>query len=106
MKRSTKNRGPFRFARRFKDAAPSPELRKWFHHDPARWKEFQSRYAAELKDRQEALHLLREKARGGTVTLVYAARDEEHNGARALKQVLESGKPRRARGGPRGAGQG
>jgi uncharacterized protein YeaO (DUF488 family) len=89
-----------------KDVAPSPELRKWFHHDPARWKEFQTRYAAELEDRPEALCLLREKAREGTVTLVYAARDEEHNGARALKQVLESAKPRRARGVPRGASQG
>jgi uncharacterized protein YeaO (DUF488 family) len=75
-----------------KDVAPSTQLRRWFGHDPARWKEFQQRYRAELKDRKDALKLLREKAREGTVTLVYAARDEEHNGALVLKKVLESGK--------------
>lgn len=44
-----------------KDVAPSPELRKWFSHDPAKWKEFQERYAAELKEDKEALHLLKQK---------------------------------------------
>ena len=75
-----------------KDVAPSTELRKWFNHDPARWKEFQDRYIAELKDRGDAVHLLREKAKEGTVTLVYAAHDEEHNGALVLKRVLEQHK--------------
>jgi uncharacterized protein YeaO (DUF488 family) len=72
-----------------KDVAPSPELRKWFGHDPARWVEFQKRYAKELRENKEAVEVLKEKARKGTVTLVYAARDEEHNGALALKRFLE-----------------
>jgi uncharacterized protein YeaO (DUF488 family) len=72
-----------------KDVAPSPELRKWFSHDPARWEAFQERYAAGLKDGKEALHLLKQKAREGTVTLVYASHDEEHNGALVLKEYLE-----------------
>lgn len=72
-----------------RDIAPSPELRVWFGHDPARWRQFQRRYWKELKDRPEALDALRQKTRAGTVTLVYAARDEEHNGALALKQYLE-----------------
>jgi uncharacterized protein YeaO (DUF488 family) len=80
-----------------KDVAPSTELRKWFGHDPAKWKEFQRRYRAELKDKKDALKLLREKNREGTVTLVYGARDEEHNGALVLKKVLESRKSRRGR---------
>lgn len=75
-----------------KDVAPSTELRKWFGHDPAKWKEFQQRYRAELKDRKDALKLLKEKDRAGTVTLVYAARDEERNSALVLKTVLESRK--------------
>jgi uncharacterized protein YeaO (DUF488 family) len=72
-----------------KDAAPSPELRQWFNHDPARWNEFRKRYAAELEARGEAVDLLRGREKEGPVTLVYAARDEEHNGALALKQYLE-----------------
>jgi uncharacterized protein YeaO (DUF488 family) len=75
-----------------KDVAPSTALRQWFGHDPARWKEFERRYRAELKDRKDALNLLREMNRAGTVTLVYAARDEDHNGALALKNYLESRK--------------
>jgi uncharacterized protein YeaO (DUF488 family) len=71
------------------DVAPSPELRKWFGHDPARWQEFQKRYAKELRQNKEAVDVLKEKAKKGTVTLVYAARDEEHNGALALKRVLK-----------------
>ena len=71
-----------------KDVAPSPELRKWFGHDPARWEQFQKRYAAELKQTKEAVKLLKQKSKEGTVTLVYAARDEEHNGALVLKQFL------------------
>lgn len=72
-----------------KEVAPSPELRKWFHHDPEKWTEFQRRYAAELKDRKEAVRLLKEKAKEGTVTLLYAAHDTEHNGALILKRFLE-----------------
>src|SRR3954468_23914569 len=75
-----------------KDVAPSPELRKWFAHDPAKWKQFQQRYWKELKASDEAVNVLRTKSRKGTVTLVYAARDEEHNGAVALKAFLERSK--------------
>ena len=70
--------------------APSPELRKWFGHDPARWEQFQERYRQELREKQDAVQLLRQKANEGTVTLVYAARDEEHNGALVLARFLPS----------------
>jgi uncharacterized protein YeaO (DUF488 family) len=72
-----------------KEAAPSPELRTWFHHDPARWPQFQQRYRAELRENQDALKLLKRKCKEGTVTLVHAARDQEHNGAVALKRFLD-----------------
>ena len=71
-----------------KDIAPSPELRKWFDHDPLKWAEFQRRYAEELSQRQDLLDLLRQKEREGPVTLVYGARDEQHNAAVALKSLL------------------
>jgi len=72
-----------------KDIAPSPELRRWFGHDPARWEEFCRRYWAELADRPAAVKLLREKVREGRVTLVYGSRDQEHNAAVALVKFLE-----------------
>ena len=72
-----------------KDVAPSPELRRWFNHDPARWDEFQRRYRAELRQKKDVVEELRQKCRGGTITFVYAARDEEHNGALVLKAYLE-----------------
>ena len=72
-----------------KDVAPSPELRKWFGHDPARWEQFQERYQNELQKQEDAVQLLKQKAKQGSVTLVYAARDEAHNGALALKRFLE-----------------
>jgi uncharacterized protein YeaO (DUF488 family) len=74
-----------------KDIAPSDELRKWFGHDPARWEEFQRRYCEELQapERQAALGHVRALARMGNVTLVYGARDEEHNQARVLLEVLK-----------------
>jgi uncharacterized protein YeaO (DUF488 family) len=71
-----------------KEIAPSPELRKWFDHDPAKWEVFQSRYIEELSERTEFADLLRQKEREGTVTLVYGARDEEHNAAVVLKSFL------------------
>ncbi len=74
-----------------KDVAPSPDLRKWFGHDPARWRQFEHRYWKELQTNQ-AIDRLRQKARQGTITLIYAARDEHHNGALALKQFLEHAK--------------
>jgi uncharacterized protein YeaO (DUF488 family) len=79
-----------------KDAAPSPELRKWFGHDPAKWERFEQRYWKELRAGAEAVDVLRRKAKRGTVTLVYAARDVEHNGAVALKEFLEHGREKAA----------
>lgn len=72
-----------------KDIAPSPELRIWFGHDPTKWEEFCERYRAELERKQELINLLKQKSREGTITLVYAARDEKHNGAVVLKTFLE-----------------
>jgi len=72
-----------------KDVAPSPALRTWFGHDPKKWEGFKERYWKELEEREEAVKQLRALIRRGTVTLVYAARDEEHNGAVALKAFLE-----------------
>jgi len=72
-----------------KEVAPSTELRRWFAHEPERWDEFRRRYAAELEDKGELLDGLRARARRGTVTLLYGARDEEHNQAVALLELLE-----------------
>ncbi len=72
-----------------KEVAPSPELRKWYAHDPAKWREFEQRYWKELRTKREIVDLLRSKAKKATVTLVFAARDEEHNSAVALKTFLE-----------------
>jgi len=72
-----------------KEIAPSPQLRTWFAHDPAKWKRFEQRYWKELQAKQQALDVLRRKARRGPLTFVYAARDEQHNGAVALKEYLE-----------------
>lgn len=73
-----------------KDIAPSPELRRWFDHDPVRWPEFKRRYRAELRGNGAALDELREKARRQTVTLLYAAKDMEHNNAVVLRDVLSA----------------
>jgi uncharacterized protein YeaO (DUF488 family) len=75
-----------------KEVAPSPELRKWFGHDPARWKQFERRYWKELQGHKEEVEALRRRSRRGAVTLVYAAKDEQHNGALALKEFLEDHK--------------
>ncbi len=72
-----------------KEVAPSPELRTWFGHDPAKWEEFRRRYWAELKEKTEQMNLLQQKIQAGPVTFVYAAHDEQHNAALALKEFLE-----------------
>jgi len=72
-----------------KDVAPSTELRKWFGHDPAKWKQFQIRYKKELQEKKDALHRLKQSTEERNVTLVYGARDAEHNEALVLKKVLE-----------------
>lgn len=71
-----------------KEVAPSTELRKWFGHDPSKWKEFKTRYAAELKEDNEAFNQLIKLKKEGTLTLLYAAKDEEHNEAKVLKELL------------------
>lgn len=75
-----------------KDVAPSTELRQWFGHDPAKWKQFQVRYRKELREKKDALDLLKQESEEHNVTLVYGARDEEHNDALVLKRVLEGRK--------------
>ena len=72
-----------------RDLAPSSELRQWFGHDPARFSEFRRRYESELAGQGEKLRELRRRARRGTVTLVYSARDTEHNDAVVLAELLE-----------------
>ena len=72
-----------------KEVAPGIELRKWFGHDPAKWEQFCKRYRVELEQRKDAVNLLKQKSKEGTITLVYAARDEKHNSAGALKEILE-----------------
>ena len=75
-----------------KDAAPSPELRKDFCHDPAKWEEFRTHYSGELENNSGGVTVILEHAARGTVTLVYAAKDEEHNHALVLKEFLEKRK--------------
>jgi uncharacterized protein YeaO (DUF488 family) len=74
-----------------RDVAPSTALRKWFGHDPKRWDEFQRRYRAELKQPAQRAQLdeLVTMARKSPVTLLYGARDQEHNQALALSRVVE-----------------
>jgi uncharacterized protein YeaO (DUF488 family) len=74
-----------------RELAPSSELRHWFGHDPARYAEFRRRYLDELKAQQEKLRELRRRAREETLTLVYGARDTEHNDAVVLAELLRRG---------------
>src|SRR5690606_9913140 len=72
-----------------KDIAPSTQLRKWFGHDPARWAEFKERYRAELDERKDQLHELLAIGGNQPLTLVFSAKDVDHNQAVVLKEVLE-----------------
>lgn len=71
-----------------KEVAPSNELRNWFGHDPKKWKEFQRRYFAELTAQSEHWKPLLAAAHRGNITLLFGAKDEEHNNAIALKAFL------------------
>src|ERR1041385_1698311 len=73
-----------------KAVAPSTQLRRWFGHDPAKWKEFQQRYFAELEKNRDAWQPLFEAAGESNITLVFGARDVEYNNAVALKSFLEN----------------
>ena len=83
-----------------KELAPSTELRQWFGHDPQRFEEFRRRYIEELRHQRPRLAALRRRAREGTLTLVYAANDRDHNDAVVLAEVLRRGLPVRAEPGP------
>ena len=72
-----------------KNLAPSDDLRRWFSHDPAKWKEFQRRYRAELAGNPAACQPLLDAAKQDNITLLYSAHDTEHNNAIALKSYLE-----------------
>ena len=72
-----------------KDIAPSTELRKWFAHDRDKWKKFRGRYQTEIRNNPDLIEVLKQKAREGTITLIYGARDQKHNEALVLKQFLE-----------------
>ena len=71
-----------------KEISPSTGLRQWFGHDPARWQEFRRRYREELQQHAAVLEQIAELARSGTVTLLYGARDEAHNNAVVLRDLL------------------
>ncbi|MEW6002681.1 MAG: DUF488 domain-containing protein [Nitrospirota bacterium] len=73
-----------------KDIAPSDGLRKWFSHDPSKWQEFKNRYKKELKEKLDLLGKLKNEAKKGTVTLLFAAKDAEHNNAVVLKEMVEA----------------
>jgi uncharacterized protein YeaO (DUF488 family) len=72
----------------FKEVAPSSDLRRWFAHDPAKWPEFNARYKAELKNNAAQLALLKQAIARGTSTLLYGARNTEHNEAVVLQDLL------------------
>jgi len=71
-----------------KEIAPSDGLRHWFHANPDRWAEFETRYRAELATQGEIIGELAGYARDGVVTLIYASKDEDRNNAVVLRDVL------------------
>ncbi len=85
-----RSRDELRIDEWLRDVAPSDELRRWFGHDPAKWDEFRRRYREELggPERAPLVAGLVEKARRGTLTLVYGAKDQEHNQAVALAELI------------------
>ena len=72
-----------------KEIAPTTELRKWFNHEPEKWAEFQKRYRRELEENDEVVKQLKTEMKKGEVTLVYGAKDEEHNAAVVLREFVE-----------------
>ena len=71
-----------------KEIAPTTELRKWFNHDPEKWMGFQKKYLQEINENKEALAILKEKMNQGKVTILYGAKDEQHNEARVLMDFV------------------
>jgi uncharacterized protein YeaO (DUF488 family) len=73
-----------------KEVTPNDDLRNWFSHDPKKWQEFRKRYETELKDKEELLRRIKQAEKEkGTVTILYSAKDEEHNQAVALVAFLQ-----------------
>ncbi|HJR60451.1 MAG TPA: DUF488 family protein [Vicinamibacterales bacterium] len=79
-----------------KEVGPSTQLRKWFSHDPEKWRQFRTRYFRELDSQPESWQPIVSAARRGTVTLVYSSHDDEHNNAVALQEYLQAKGRRRA----------
>jgi uncharacterized protein YeaO (DUF488 family) len=73
-----------------KDIAPSDQLRRWFGHDPAKWEAYKERYLAELESKSELVQVILDKAREHSVCLLYGAKDETHNNAVALKELIDN----------------
>ena len=73
-----------------KEISPSTELRHWYGHDPAKWREFKARYSEELAADQSAVERLLAEVRAGTVTLLYSSREQKLNNAVALKEYIQS----------------
>ena len=71
-----------------KEIAPTTELRKWFNHDPDKWNEFKKRYLAELSENRKSVAILKEQLTNGDVTLIFGTKDEEHNEALVLKELI------------------
>lgn len=71
-----------------KEIAPSDGLRRWFGHDPARWSEFRKRYFEELREKATEIKRLKAEAKKGTITLLFAAKDIEHNNAVVLRDLI------------------
>lgn len=80
-----------------KEIAPSAELRRWYHHDPARWSEFRKRYSDELLRKGELVDQLLQLANRGSMTLLFASHDVDHNNAVVLQGFLRKHRQRRAR---------
>jgi uncharacterized protein YeaO (DUF488 family) len=73
-----------------KEVSPSPELRKWYSHDDSKWAEFQERYRKELEINMESVRRLRDLAEMGDITLIFSARDQDHNSAVTLREYLQT----------------
>lgn len=74
----------------YKEIAPSSDLRKWFDHDSDKWEEFKKKYKKELKERKDLVDQIKKDSDGRNVTLLYAAKDEEHNQAVVIKEYIEN----------------
>lgn len=72
-----------------KEVGPSNELRKWFNHEPEKWEAFRKKYLAELQHSPATKELIQLVQKHATVTLVYSAKDEQHNQAVVVKEFLE-----------------